>query len=192
MIKDEILDYGPATKLIGALMDERDNDTLIVIGDDDVIYHPYMIELAESNFQILKAQGKRHSVAFMCEEMNEDGSGTDYIGGDRTEVCQGFADAYAGILFERSMFEWADGRKLWDYDGVARECFFHDDVYISGMLWKKLGIKAHLFNFLNTVMHHHTWNRYAINNVESSWQKKWTCARDIFDSFGKWPKKMPA
>jgi hypothetical protein len=170
-------------------MDEQESETLIVIGDDDVIYHPYMIELAESNFQILKARGRRHSLAYLCEEMHEDGHGHDFMGRDKTEICHGYADAFAGVLFERSMFDWPDGRKLWDYDGVAKECFYHDDVYISGMLWRKLDILPYMIDFSASYLFHHTWNSYAIQNVQDSWEQKWTCARDIFDSFGKWPKK---
>ncbi|TPX51514.1 hypothetical protein SeMB42_g01894 [Synchytrium endobioticum] len=33
-------DYGPATKLLGALLAERDPDTIVITVDDDVSYHP--------------------------------------------------------------------------------------------------------------------------------------------------------
>ena len=33
-------DYGPATKLLGALLVEKDPATVVVTVDDDVTYHP--------------------------------------------------------------------------------------------------------------------------------------------------------
>jgi hypothetical protein len=37
-------DYGPATKLIPTLLEETDPDTIIVTVDDDVVYHPDVLQ----------------------------------------------------------------------------------------------------------------------------------------------------
>ena len=37
-------DYGPATKLLPVLQHEKDDDTLIITVDDDMVYRPRMVE----------------------------------------------------------------------------------------------------------------------------------------------------
>ena len=58
-------DYGPATKLIGALVHETDPNTLIMIGDDDVLLHDYTLEIAEKSFYDRK---QLNLITFNCEE----------------------------------------------------------------------------------------------------------------------------
>ena len=62
-------DYGPATKLLGALQIESDPNTIIIVLDDDTAYHPETISVLVSTMQ-----ASRVDVApcFQCEEVRKD------------------------------------------------------------------------------------------------------------------------
>lgn len=58
--------------------------------------------------------------------------------------CIGYASAFRQVLYQRGWFDnWTDpiATHLYDYSHVPKECKLHDDVYISGMLWRQTGIR---------------------------------------------------
>lgn len=100
-------DWGPATKIIPAIMSEKGNHSYVIYLDDDMIYHPKTIEtlIQYSNIypeRAISNKGNKH-------------------------ILQGFS----GCIVRSDFF---DIDKLKSIHNYPPEVFYEDDVYISGML----------------------------------------------------------
>lgn len=100
-------DWGPATKIIPALLDEKTTDNFIIYVDDDMVYHKNLIET-------LISTSNRHFNRVICNNINK-----------------GIINGFAGCLVRPRFF---DLKKLISTENYPPEIFFEDDVYISGML----------------------------------------------------------
>lgn len=100
-------DWGPATKIIPAVIDEKDTDTYIIYLDDDMIYHPKTIEnlIYYSNIYPKRAISN---------------SGKN-----------GILEGFSGCIVRSDFF---NIDKLISTHNYPSEVFYEDDVYISGML----------------------------------------------------------
>ena len=76
-----------------------------------------------------------------------------------------FIDLGVSHLYSRDMFEFEDKSTIWGYDDVPAECKLHDDVYLSGKLYKKKGIRPFVGS-VDVVLRHHEWKS---NSVTRSW-----------------------
>lgn len=123
-------DYGPATKLIPTLHEEKDFDTIIITIDDDTIYHPYTV----LDLEQAMIERPDHAIGRVCELPDKPSKSWPVT--DQNVPCHGFACAYASVAYRRRFFDLA---VLANYSaaGMARDgCWAHDDVWISGHLWK--------------------------------------------------------
>ncbi len=138
-------DYGPATKLLGALECEADPDTLIVTVDDDVLYPRWMIEAyrrcaAENDgcaycmtgFNIPDPSAVAVKLARGALERVED-HGAD------VQVAAG----YGSCLYKRSFFD----DTIFDVLKLPDFLVYSDDIYLSNYLAaRRIGIKTVFFN----------------------------------------------
>jgi hypothetical protein len=62
----EPVDFGPSTKLLGALMVEKDPDTILVTVDDDVVYHEDAIMALVAVITHPELRGQVCSIFFLC------------------------------------------------------------------------------------------------------------------------------
>lgn len=158
-------DYGPLTKLYGALISETNNNTIIISCDDDVIFKPKHIE-------ILLQHHKDDPKSSICGTGALIGNGLHFISivstvepfhkwnwltgfninknGRKIDLVFGVA----GVLYTRGMFPNND--KLYDdflqYSLVDQDIFCNDDVLISGFL-NKQGIDRKIFIDIPTIRH---------------------------------------
>lgn len=174
-------DYGPSTKLLGSLPIETNSSTIIITVDDDMVYHPRTVEA------LVQAMTDHPNTApcFVCEiipwftrvwtgqPMRQWWQG----------ICHGWANAFASTAFRRGYFD--DG--IFDYDRngtVPVGCKLHDDVWISGYLFRK-GIRPYNLRpgFDASVRHfrHPTLSINAVINGESHYRDP--CVK-YFDNFG--------
>ena len=131
-------DYGPATKLIPALVDAAADQRLLVV-DDDRVYHPYLIEqmaalsdahpdvaIAGSGWDAPRDLTDRPTtlVATLAGRAPAPIKCTRVRGFREVDVMQGFA----GYLVRPRFF---DLSALTDYTGAPEAAFFVDDVWIS-------------------------------------------------------------
>ena len=144
------IDYGPVTKIYGALISETDPDTVIISCDDDVIYHHSLVrKLVEHHLEnpgicicgtgaligrglpfisiITSLNPFRNWNGFSGPEVPKEGKAIDLIFG------------VAGVLYQRGFFP--DNKHLHDellkYSLENEYVFVNDDVLISGYLSKK-------------------------------------------------------
>lgn len=160
-------DHGPATKIYGALQEEKNRKTLIFSCDDDTIYPPTILEkLLEkaqkypkcaiagtgawlrggkffmSVFPSIQPFHKMRS--FMGPRVGNNGRAADILYGS------------SGVLYRRGMFEFGEElqKNLWDkvFHDSERTIFHNDDVLFSSYLcWR--GIQRRVFPDIPSVNH---------------------------------------
>lgn len=159
------IDYGPITKIYGALMSERDPNTVIISCDDDVLFAPNHIE-------ILLQYHITNPKSCICGTGALIGRGLLFISIVSTvrpfHKWSGFTGfdvgksgrkvdlifGVAGVLYTREMFP--PNEQL--YEEIFRHSiedntiFHNDDVLISGYLSKQ-GIERRLFFDIPTIHH---------------------------------------
>ncbi|KAJ3164005.1 hypothetical protein HK101_000540 [Irineochytrium annulatum] len=130
-------DYGPSTKLLGSLLVEKDPKTIIITLDDDMSYDPSLIlslvDAAEHH--------PTNVICFICEYWPWWWWKPIY---QRSEgECHGWANAYAGTAYRVGMFK----EDVFEYEGKPKGCKLHDDVYLSGYLFKNAGgVRPYVIN----------------------------------------------
>lgn len=131
-------DYGPATKLLGALEVESDPDTIIVIIDDDTYYHQDTVLALVST---MLASPRDISPCFMCEQVTKTLWGTTQWGYASEEgECHGFSNGYASYAVRPRYFD----QSLWNFSLGPSGCRLHDDVWISGRMLVGTGVRPYL------------------------------------------------
>eukprot|EP00271_Cylindrocystis_brebissonii_P006420 TRINITY_DN19215_c0_g1_i1.p1 TRINITY_DN19215_c0_g1~~TRINITY_DN19215_c0_g1_i1.p1 ORF type:complete len:366 (+),score=41.44 TRINITY_DN19215_c0_g1_i1:163-1260(+) len=149
-------DYGPATKLIGALLVEPDADTIIITVDDDVKYH------RDTVLGLVEAMERypNSAATYMCERFPWWWHNT--FRQEKEGPCHGFVNAYTGAAYRVGYFA---NRAVMNHSRGPPGCFFHDDVWISGNLYEE-GIRPFLVKpGFNSVLHHRPWTNLSIHAV---------------------------
>lgn len=143
-------DYGPITKIYGALVKEKDPDTVIISCDDDVIFKPNFVEILLKHHEskphaaicgtgalikkglfcisIVSTVEPFHNwKGFTGFNINKNGSKVDLVFG------------VAGVLYVRNMFPPNDflEKEIFNHPLQDSDIFHNDDVLISGYLSKK-------------------------------------------------------
>ncbi|KAL2916278.1 hypothetical protein HK105_204034 [Polyrhizophydium stewartii] len=147
-------DYGPATKLLGTLLHEKDPRTLVVTLDDDVEYDPRTV-------QALYQGARDHpgsAICVGCEEVvNLDRR--HWAAVEQQRYCRGWVRGFKGVLYAVGMFD----RSVFDFRTVPYGCFVHDDVHLSGMLYSRGMHPFHLGLEFDTVTKHHRQSQLSIS-----------------------------
>eukprot|EP00746_Dinoflagellata_sp_MGD_P133312 gnl/MRDRNA2_/MRDRNA2_67007_c0_seq1.p1 gnl/MRDRNA2_/MRDRNA2_67007_c0~~gnl/MRDRNA2_/MRDRNA2_67007_c0_seq1.p1 ORF type:complete len:1001 (+),score=121.60 gnl/MRDRNA2_/MRDRNA2_67007_c0_seq1:302-3004(+) len=111
-------DLGPATHMLQVLKYERDPQTYILQIDDDQAYGSTLVE------KLLLATGPCPGRAIGAHTQHA----YSHLG-DAATLLEGVH----GVLFQRKFFD----PTVFDYTGFAKECWLHDDLWISAHLQKK-------------------------------------------------------
>lgn len=167
-------DYGPSTKLLPTLLVERNPKTMIVVADDDVVYHPQTVgTLATQLLDSTRSRSgqpfvkKGNPTCFCCEEPQWIRFGLfPWVRSQRSPgTCKGYPCAYAGEAFLRSHFP---DFALFNYSGAPKGCRLHDDVWIGGYLYKK-GIVPRLVDAdFSSVVKHRPWDELTVHSVPNT------------------------
>ena len=153
-------DWGPATKLLGALRGVEDPEAIIITVDDDISYDPRLIEKlvrhslddpdAAVGFRGWNAESliREHNYDFVYEEWEHRRA---YPA--RVNILEG----YGGVAYRRRFFD----NTIFDYSGAPEAAFYVDDVWISGHLATRR---------IPRVVHRYCAGKIADADV---WQKLW-------------------
>ncbi|ORY43642.1 hypothetical protein BCR33DRAFT_717329 [Rhizoclosmatium globosum] len=173
-------DYGSATKLLGALELEHDDDTIIVTVDDDTEYHKHTVHalvqaLEDQTLQLSKnPSAPIGPTCFVCQKK------LWYwpIGIHRQRhsgPCNGFLNAFAGVAYKVSFFTKTEGalKHVFDHsswEGVpVKGCRLHDDVWLSGVLYKTSNGRIRpqvVIPGFSPILNHLPYNEFSINQVK--------------------------
>ena len=143
------VDYGPITKIYGALSMESDPDTMIISCDDDIIYPP-------TTFELLVKKSQAFPDAAICGSGMLMGYGvyfnSTYTNYDEDSACirlSGFippeagrkvdiVNGLSGVLYRRKFFPPMPAaiKELFDVAVSDHDILCNDDILISGYLQK--------------------------------------------------------
>jgi hypothetical protein len=171
-------DWGPATKLIGALLLEKDNDTVVITLDDDMEYHRDTVQWLSTHIPPGTA------LSFGCEMLTGDGRATIdfhqwsihdfYMSTPR--VCQGWLIGWTAVSYRVSSF----GPDIYTFlESLPVACFNTDDIWLSGYLAQR-GVPR---IYAPMVLYHgkHTLNwELSLQTVVGVSDKALSCARHLF------------
>lgn len=160
-------DFGPATKLYGALQEEKDKNILIFSCDDDTIYPPTILEKLLSKTKkyphaVITGTGALLSRGLVFISISPSVAPFHkfrWLVGPRIDKNGRKVDLVygsAGVLYRRGMFEYGEALKtnLWDKVFISedRSVFHNDDVLFSAYLCKR-GIERRAFPDVPSVTH---------------------------------------
>ncbi|KAI8908571.1 hypothetical protein EDD86DRAFT_191694 [Gorgonomyces haynaldii] len=150
-------DYGPSTKLLGALLVEEDPDTVIVTLDDDTRYHREMIHYLLQHLE----QEDDQIPCFVCEHWPFYQFSPSRVS---SGICHGWANAFAGVAYKRGWFD----QQIFNYSGAPDGCKLHDDVWISGYLYRKNIVPYVIRTGFKTDLEHFRHPSLSINSVKNT------------------------
>lgn len=139
----KIPDYGPATKLLGALHVERDPSTIIVTVDDDSFYYPYYINRLAYHTPVDGALGVMHQFINAYRQtaiINTPRAMRFFFEGYGIQI-RSWLMGVTGIAYRVKYFQddiFTEARNL------TKDCFLNDDVWLGGYL-KKHNIKRYVY-----------------------------------------------
>lgn len=140
-------DYGPITKILGALLEEKDPDTVIITFDDDMIYSPDLVSSLMKHHQKYPDSAIGSSgmlLKYRCPMCAITPNENNFIyripkfrvppTGRKVDSIYG----YPGALYVRKFFPSNNLQELQDkflnYALIDDNMFFNDDIVISGYL----------------------------------------------------------
>lgn len=147
IVRSEI-DYGPMTKLYGALIKEKQNDTIIITVDDDIIYPPNFIQIFIDKSKLKPKACITGTGVLIGHGVNLFAINTTIEGLSKFNSIIGFnikkyrkvdiVQGFSGVLYKRCFFP---SRKkldqLFNLPLSDINLFKSDDVVLSGFLCKQ-------------------------------------------------------
>lgn len=115
-------DYGPGTKLLGALEIIKNPNSYVLLVDDDIVYHPKTLEM------FIKSNVMKEG---MAASMNVYNLHFEIINPKGFDIGQGWTGFFIPSSIKDDIFKF--------YDLIKNEgrVFFDDDIWISYYLYKK-------------------------------------------------------
>ena len=172
-------DWGPATKLIGALLLEKHLDTIIITVDDDVVYHNDTVKFLTTHLQ------ENMALSFGCEVWSVGALEFIPFGGmsnvfDYTitpRYCDGWLYGWTGAAYHVSSF----GNDIWTFlSSLPVGCLYNDDIWLSGYLAHRGVQKVYVPNELYHKKHTRDKLFSLSTIVDSHLKYKHACARYLF------------
>jgi len=156
-------DYGPITKLYGALISETDPETIIISVDDDCIYPPNLVSKLLYHHQTYPNSaicgtgallGNGILFASIYTNVTNLKKYNSLIGFDVPDIGRNvdLIHGFVGVLYKRSFFPIKSKlyEDLFRYPMTNNAMFHNDDVTISGYLSMN-GIKMRIFGDIPSV-----------------------------------------
>ena len=171
-------DWGPATKLIGALLLEKDPETVIITLDDDMAYHKDTVKWLATHMQ------PDIALSFGCEMWNADMSGfvafttttlyDFYITTPR--VCEGWLIGWTAIAYHVSSF----GDDIYTFmQSLPAGCFNNDDMWLSGYMARHGVTRIYAPRVLRHVGHTRNVD-LSLSTIVNFRDKAYSCGRYLF------------
>ena len=172
------VDWGPGTKLVGALLLETHPDTVVITFDDDTAYHRDTVQWLATHMQ------ENIALSFACEMWRTDRSGTVCFGMwtifdwalRSPRVCSGWLSGWAAVAYHVSSF----GPDIWTFaQSLPPGCFNNDDMWLSAYICRQGVTRIFAPNVVNHISH--TRNlEYSLSTIVDHFDKSSSCARAMF------------
>ena len=175
---DDDADWGPGTKLLGALLLEKDPETVIITLDDDMEYHRLTVQWLSTHMQ------PNIALSFVCEMWNANESGFMNVGMwtlfdlfmTSPRVCAGWLNGWSAIAYHVSSF----GPDIWTFlRSLPASCFNNDDIWLSAYVVSQGVTTVYAPQILRHVKHVRNLELSLSTNVNVR-EKGRSCARHLF------------
>lgn len=172
--------WGPGTKLIGALLLEKDPETVIITIDDDMVYDNGTVKWLSTHMR------PGIALSFACEmwdvfgiEVISFGMWTVYDYFMTTpRVCNGWLNGWAGVAYHVSSF----GPDIWTFQqSLPAGCFNNDDMWLSAYVARQGVVRIYMPQVLRHVKHVRNLKLSLSTNVHKH-EKRFSCARHLFST----------
>lgn len=170
--------WGPATKLVGALLLERHPDTVIITLDDDIPYNRDTVKWLATHTQ------PGIALSFGCEMWLPDKSSfVDFTMSSLNlyimttpRVCSGWLVGWTGVAYHVSSF----GPDIYTFlQALPMGCFNNDDMWLSGYVSRQGVTKI----YAPMVMKHgemHKNVELSLSTIVNYREKGYSCGRHLF------------
>lgn len=173
-------DWGPATKVLGALLLEHDPSTVIVTFDDDMVYNTDTVRWLATHMK----QGV--ALSFGCEmwdtfRISFEGfslySYNNYFA-TTPRVCRGWLCGWTAVAYHIGDFK----EDVWTFlDTLPHGCFYNDDMWLSAYVAKKGVVKVYAPAVLEHVGHRRD-KELSLSTIMGSRERYgFPCARALFN-----------
>ena len=172
-------DRGPATKVLGALLLERDPETVIITFDDDLIYNYDTVRWLASHI------GRDMALSFGCEIWGRRYStfyaytevGLNNLFASTPRVCKGWLVGWTAVAYRVGHF----GSDVFTYlNRLPRGCFFNDDVWLSGYIARRGVLKVYAPNVMEHVYHRRD-RELSLSTIDGTMERyRIPCASALF------------
>jgi len=183
-------DWGAGTKVLGALTLERDQTTILISLDDDVVYPPNTVKWLATHL------GHGMALSFGCEKWNDHHrafwaysptnslvtSSQSYnlviASTSYPRVCDGWLLGWTAVAYRVGHF----GPDIWTFlNTLPRGCFFSDDIWLSGYLAHKGIIRVYAPGILKHLYHRRD-KALSISTLDNLHDRyTYPCARALFE-----------
>lgn len=180
-------DWGPAAKLMGALLLETHPDTVIITLDDDVVYHKDTVKWLATHMQHGTA------ISFGCEFWNDDAELETvgiFVSSEwqildflipTPRVCPGWLYGFTGAAYSISAF----GPDIWTFmQSLPVGCFYNDDIWLSAYVARR-GVRR-LYSLAMPHKKHNRDKSFSLSTIVNSEERKLECARFLFSINRYW------
>lgn len=188
-------DYGPICKLYGALMHEKDPNTLIISIDDDCVYPTNLVHsLVDYHHKYPNAAicasgallGSNLCISYSTNTIPLNNYNS-LIGFDVPDQgrCIDVLFGYSGVLYKRSFFPPAKYvyNKLLKYTVLDNSVFCNDDILISGYL-KQNDIKMMIFKQIPSITYFADKDETALSFNFMKTLKRFNQCIDVLRKYG--------
>ena len=131
--------YGPATKVLGALLLERDPQTVVITVDDDISYDLSLLHVLSTHIPSHAALCPACQTRSLlspdtgAKGMIHDGSWHRWFWNHNAKPCPGWLVGWAGVAYRVGYF----GSDVFNLTTMPSTCFLNDDVWLSGYLRRR-------------------------------------------------------
>lgn len=176
-------EWGPGTKLIGALLLEKDPNTVIVTFDDDVVYSTDTVKWLSTHM--------RHNVSlsYACEMWDVSRSTIIAYGMwtvfdlymTTPRVCDGWLSGWTAVAHHVSSFR----PDVWTFlQSLPVACFDNDDMWLSAYVARQGVTKVYAPQVVTHVKHVRNL-KYSLSTNVRKREKAHSCARHLFPFEGQ-------
>lgn len=171
-------DWGPGTKLVGALLLETHPDTVVITLDDDMVYKMDTVQWLATHMQAGIA------LSFGCETWSLDRSYIHAFGMHSyldsfmytTRVCAGWLSGWTGVAYHVSSF----GPDIWTFvQSLPVSCFKNDDMWLSAYVARQ-GVSTVVAPGILWHVSHVRDLKLSLSTIVDYQANRHSCARHLF------------
>jgi hypothetical protein len=170
-------DWGPGTKLVGALLLETHPDTVVITLDDDMVSNVDTVQWLATHMQ------PDIALSFGCEQFVNIGRIVHFGMYEKFDfhmsaprVCAGWLLGWTGVAYHVSNF----GPDIWTFvQSLPASCFTNDDMWLSAYVARQ-GVTRIIAPGVFSHVGHNRNLEFSLSTIVDATENRYSCARHLF------------